>query len=378
MDALDPVSKEAPAPKAGRPSGTGLCLSGGGYRAMLFHCGTLIRLHEAGTLFAIRRIASVSGGSITAAKLALEWEAVAAAPRRIDILHSRVVDPIRAMASTTIDIWAGLAGILLPGSVSRRVARAYDRHLYRGATLSDLPARPDFTLCATNLQTTALLRFNRFGMTDWHLGNILGGAMPLARAVAASSAFPPFLAPCRIDARRWKAQPLPGADLAEEAYTRRIVAVDGGVYDNLGLETVWKRCETILVSDAGAKIGPSPKPPTDWLLGTKRAADIIDDQVRNLRKRSLLDAYETGRRKGAYWGIRADIARYGLPDALPCPHDQTLRLAEIPTRLAAMPDLLQERLINWGYAICDAGLRRHVDTALPPPRGFPYPSAGLG
>jgi NTE family protein len=43
-----------------------------------------------------------------------------------------------------------------------------------------------------------------------------------------------------------------------------------------------------------------------------------------------------------------------------------------------MDDTLQERLINWGYAICDAAMRRWVDTSLPAPGGFPYPSAGVG
>ena len=38
-----------------------------------------------------------------------------------------------------------------------------------------------------------------------------------------------------------------------------------------------------------------------------------------------------------------------------------------------MPDDTQERLINWGYAICDAAMRRWVDRRLPPPKGFPYP-----
>jgi NTE family protein len=36
---------------------------------------------------------------------------------------------------------------------------------------------------------------------------------------------------------------------------------------------------------------------------------------------------------------------------------------------------VQERLINWGYAVCDAALRRHVDHALRKPDGFPYPAA---
>lgn len=45
--------------------GIGLCLSGGGYRAMIFHLGALIRLNESGYLFQLKRISSVSGGSIT-------------------------------------------------------------------------------------------------------------------------------------------------------------------------------------------------------------------------------------------------------------------------------------------------------------------------
>jgi len=44
---------------------------------------------------------------------------------------------------------------------------------------------------------------------------------------------------------------------------------------------------------------------------------------------------------------------------------------------AAMPDELQERLINWGYAVCDAALRKHVDSRIDKPVGFPYPAAGV-
>lgn len=52
-------------------SGIALCLSGGGYRAMLFHLGALWRLNEWGYLPQLNRISSVSGGSITAAVLAM-------------------------------------------------------------------------------------------------------------------------------------------------------------------------------------------------------------------------------------------------------------------------------------------------------------------
>jgi NTE family protein len=54
-----------------------------------------------------------------------------------------------------------------------------------------------------------------------------------------------------------------------------------------------------------------------------------------------------------------------------------LALAETPTRLKRLDDRLQERLINWGYAVTDAALRSHVDAALAKPKGFPYPAAGV-
>ena len=38
---------------------------------------------------------------------------------------------------------------------------------------------------------------------------------------------------------------------------------------------------------------------------------------------------------------------------------------------------LQERLINWGYAMCDTAMRRWVDAGAPAPGAFPYP-VGVG
>src|SRR5262249_47967676 len=61
--------------KAKQPQpGVALCLSGGGYRAMVFHLGTLLRLNELGWLKKLNRVSSVSGGSITAGVLGLKWK----------------------------------------------------------------------------------------------------------------------------------------------------------------------------------------------------------------------------------------------------------------------------------------------------------------
>ena len=72
--ACSPVDRiETDRPDEKPSPGVGLCLSGGGYRAMLFHVGTIWRLNEAGLLPKLDRISSVSGGSITAGVLALGW-----------------------------------------------------------------------------------------------------------------------------------------------------------------------------------------------------------------------------------------------------------------------------------------------------------------
>ena len=54
--------------------GIGIALSGGGFRAMLFHAGALARMNELGLLSRAKRIASVSGGSITSGYLAKRWK----------------------------------------------------------------------------------------------------------------------------------------------------------------------------------------------------------------------------------------------------------------------------------------------------------------
>ena len=113
----------------------------------------------------------------------------------------------------------------------------------------------------------------------------------------------------------------------------------------------------------------------------KKCDKPIGKQVRSLRKRQLIGSYKaTGavHRDGAYWGIRTDIDNYDLPETLPCPYDKTLVLAQTPTRLAKLPMLRRQRLINWGYAVCDAAIRKHYDPAVAPPAGFPYPEAGVG
>jgi NTE family protein len=363
--------------------GTGLCLSGGGYRAMVFHLGVLWRLYEAGLLGNVNRISSVSGGSLTAAVLGLNWKKLSFDPSglRADFVPE-VVAPIRALAGETIDAEAIVLGSLLPGRVGDRIAAAYEEHLFGKATLQDLPDEPRFVINATNIQSGAIWRFMKPYMRDYRVGEVKRPTVLLSRAVAASSAFPPVLSPVEMRLDPASFTPGSGLDLQHAPFTSKVILSDGGVYDNLGLETVWKRCRTVLVSDGGGKLQAEEEPRSDWARHAYRVLNLVDNQVRSLRKRQLIDSFEAGkndsiRREGAYWGIRTDIAEYQLPDAMPCPLERTTELAETPTRLKRLDDERQERVINWGYAVCDAALRRRLDPPPAMPAGFPYPETAV-
>ncbi|MCY2954580.1 MAG: patatin-like phospholipase family protein [Planctomycetota bacterium] len=368
-------------------TGIALSLSGGGYRAMVFHLGAIWRLNQAGLLSKLTRVCSVSGGSITAGALALWWRNLAfdadGVAQRLDIF----IDEVRKFAHVTVDAGAIIGGILLPGTINDRVVSAYDKHLFHHATLQDLPSEgpgtPRFCFLATNIQTGALWRFQKCYMGDYHVGLLRDPAVPLAFAVAASSAFPPVLSPAVLKLNTPFAA-TQGADLQRPPFTTHVTLSDGGVYDNLGLEPT-KGFRTVLVSDAGQKMSPEPEPAHNWAQHSIRVMEVIDNQVRSLRKRHLIDAfkrgdYAHGDPEGAYWGIRTDFAGYEVSDPLGCLSRNPNPLAAIPTRLQAMDDSTQEMLINWGYAICDAALRKYgaslvtrYGAKIAEPDRFPYP-----
>jgi NTE family protein len=372
-------SPSAPATRAG----VGLCLSGGGYRAMLFHAGSLWRLNELGWLPRLDFVSSVSGGSITAGVLAMAWPRLTFSGAGAGVATNfadLIAAPLRALARRRIDVPAVLTGVMTPRvTVNDRVVRALDKRLFDGLRLDELPDAPRFVFVATNLQTGSIMRLSKKYMRDYKVARVRAPRVPVARAVAASAAFPPVLSPAHIDVAPddWdEVEPAPdGVNLWPP---RRLLLSDGGVYDNLGLEPVYKRCITILVSDGGGHVEYAANVPTTWAGQLRRVLSVVDNQVRSLRKRSLIEDYQRGVFTGTYWGIRTNIADYGLPDqVLPAPITATRRLAATPTRLSRLPVAQIDRLINWGYAVTDAAMRKHMPTPDVPTAAFPCPG-GVG
>jgi NTE family protein len=358
--------------------GVALCLSGGGYRAMLFHLGTLMYLNSQGLLPKLDRISSVSGGSITAGVLGHRWSRLQFAGDKATNFDGEVVATVKKLASKTIDQGSILSGILLPGTtVGDRVIAAYDKHLFGGATLQDLPDRPRFVINATNVQSGTLFRFSKPFIWDYRVGKIAAPRRKLSEAVAASSAFPPVLSPVRLRFDESDFVKGTGDDLQRKPFTTHVVLSDGGVYDNMGIETAWKRYRTVLISDAGAKTAPDPSPASDWARHGLRINSLIDNQVRSLRKRQVVSSFVAKTREGAYWSIRGDISQYRAPGTLVCSFEATSKLAATPTRLKELPEETQNQIINWGFALADAAVRAFVYRDLPPPADFPLPG-GVG
>jgi NTE family protein len=370
-----------PFSEEGVQRGMGLALSGGGFRATLFHLGGFWRLNELGFLPKLDRISSVSGGSIASGLLGLRFSQLQFdAAGRAGNFGPLIVEPLRSFCARDVDAFAIAEGALLPWKkASDVIDKTYRDHLYGDATLQDLPAgKPRFVINSTNFATGVDFRFSRPYAGDYRIGLIRNPSFRISTAVAASSGFPPALSPVTIDLDPDSVEKTEGADLHDDSeFRKRLILTDGGVYDNLGLETVWNRYDTVLVSDAGAPFECKGSPATDWLSQALRALDVALNQAHALRKRALIADLQRGVRKGAYWGIGSSIAEYNLPDSLPCPLAVTSELASMRTRLNAFSESEQRRLINWGYAVCDTAMRRWMGAEDNPPAAWPYPDFAL-
>jgi len=357
--------------------GVALALSGGGFRATLFHMGALIRLNELGQLATLERISSVSGGSITAGMLACRWRALEAGGFKSADLESLVIQPLRKFCARNIDARAIAEGSISPwSSISDVMVRQYDE-LFDHARLPGLPDKPRTVFNTTNLQTGRDFRISKPYMADYRIGRIDGPDLSLGLVVAASSAFPPVLSPCviEVDLNSW--QKTEGADLFDSPrYKHTLTLTDGGAYDNIGLEPI-DTFETVLVSDAGAPFGMQDQARTDAIGQLSRALDIATDQARGLRARYLIELARLRGQKTAYWGIDTRIEKYPAANKLQTDPAKTDGLQDIRTRLNAFSPAEQETLINWGYALCDAAMRSFVADPVSVPNGWPCPAHPL-
>jgi len=394
--------------RAAADRGPCLCLSGGGFRATLFHLGALIRLNELGVLAGIKIVSSVSGGSILNGVLATRWNKLTLSKDGVFDNFDVVVSAVRDYCSRDLRTGLLIRSRFNPayaltlihdlGAVpARALAKAYG-DLMMNASLKDLPApstqAPRFIFCATNVGTGACWHFHggpAARMGDFYTGYFDAGDVAVAEAVAASSSFPPGFgglsltpsgAPARIDPwGRDRDETRKAGRLVTPKACQPVMLTDGGVYDNLGVEPVWDTCRTLVVSDAGH---PFTTAATSWqalVPRLKRAADIAAEQVGAVRKRWMIERIKLAQRferirplindpallpdepsvrSGTIWAIDTPPENFPTIPQYHYGKAACALLANVRTDLNAFNEDEQMFLINHGYWLADAGIRQHA------------------
>ena len=281
----------------------GLALSGGGFRATLYHLGVIRYLRDTGKLEEVSDIASVSGGSILAAHLVLNWdkytgddeEFAAAASEIINFVQFDVRNHIvrRLPFIYSLRMFGKLArreiSYLTPNAV---LERYYRDLLYGDTCLYELPDLPRLHILATNVSDGVLSVFNKKGLYiqqrngdhNFEFLHIPGQMATLPRVVGASSAFPGFFPPVEITATDLGVRE---GQFPTESFT------DGGVYDNLGTRAfAWLAAEVgafdrVLVSDAGKPFQILGDQSLGFVGQSIRASDILWDRVWQLERENF-------------------------------------------------------------------------------------------
>jgi len=338
------------------PGSVGLSLSGGGYRATLFHLGSIRRLNEFGILPSITTLSSVSGGSILNGFLATRLRNPLSAG--IDNYENQVSQPVREFCSLDIRRWLALEAVIPGTHNSLGLADKYEKHLTNGKSLSEIPSTPVHVFCTTDLAYGVNWTFTKETCGDYQAGRQgTSPDCPVSLAVAASSCFPPVFKPLHLDLDPQQLKGGKDQSPNRDKCVREITFSDGGVYDNLGLEPIWKTHETVLASDGGALFPIGGDTGFAWDIG--RFIGIPENQALAVRKRWLISNFVAGQMKGTYWGIGGTVKEYGFEGGY---SEQLVRgfIATIRTDLDSFSNAEANVLENHGYMLADAAIRKHV------------------
>jgi predicted acylesterase/phospholipase RssA len=314
----------------------GLALSGGGFRASLFHIGVLARMAELDMLRYVEVLSCVSGGSIIGAHYYLEVRRLLQVKPDSAITRNDYIDIVRRLergflAATQKNLrlrlfaawFANLRSLVQPGFTrTTHLGRLFEKHIYSLVDdghsngrrwLNDLQIKPkddspDFNpkldnwarsakapillLNATTLNTGHNWQFAVSWMGEPPLGAnspvdrndilrrmyyweapLAHRRVALGQAVAASACVPSLFDPVEF------------RGLFPE---RSVRLVDGGTHDNQGIVGLLEQeCTVMLVSDASGQSSSENHPSEEILSVGIRTSNILMSRVREAEYRQL-------------------------------------------------------------------------------------------
>jgi NTE family protein len=358
-----------------------LAFSGGGVRATVFHLGVLARLARQDLLDKVKIISSVSGGSLAAglvfASTGNRW------PSSAEYLRD-VVPQIHSLLTTRdLQRMFALKSLMFPWRLASGRAAVLGDELERqwqiGGKLADLPTSPRWIINATCYQTGKNWRFQRDIMGDYRTKYVTDPDFRLSHALAASAAVPGLIGPLIVKARHYRWSELIDDDWQRiPSKYKRLHLWDGGVYDNLGVESLFKPSEGLcdgtdflIICDASRRL-PSESRQLQWRPGyleaSLRLVDVATDQVRSLRARMLMEYFKQNPGSGAYLRLGHNTNRaYARNQALGQPSlraEEVHQVASIETTLRRLTHREFSLLFRHGYEVANAMLSTYGNDVL--------------
>lgn len=389
----------------------GLALSGGGFRASLFHIGVLHRLAEMDILRNVQVISSVSGGSIIAMHYYLKLKHLLEHNDNFTLGKEAFIELVRELETEFIEgIQTNIrmqAFVDNEGDLTETLGCLYEKQLFSRTgdvpdSMNGLYIRPKMAgenkesfkphfnnfelknkvpvliINATSLNNGHNWRFTASGMGEVpHMYDMTVDKnkiyeysryedfptkfrkVSIGKAVAASSAVPGLFDPISMG----------------KAYGNgdTIRLSDGGVYDNQGIAgLVSEECNIVITSDASKQLSEQDNPSDFRFDVLERIQDVLMNKTRDSEFKIAKELYRSNRIKGLSILHLKDCfpvdrikpspsKREKEEDAeTPCKRidlfktldkEVQKKLANIRTDLDAFHDLEAQSLIQSGYEI---------------------------
>lgn len=284
-DAPGPVRAEPP-PVAEEPA-LAVALSGGGFRATLAAIGVLRFLADAGLLGRVRTVSSVSGGSVATGIFAHGYPAVRDAGFTGAAFDAHVVRPlVDRITTTSLKQKLLLGAWQIVGSKTRTdlLADAFDDWWLHGKRLAELPPDVRWIINAANIATGVRFAFERDVMGDYVVGRVSTAATKLrvAEAIASSAAVPGALAPFEVKGIAFPC-----------AQGRKVELLDGGAYDNMGLQALDGERDAFLVAiNAGGHFRTGNAGKIPLVRELQRANALLYRQSTAIRRQLMVERFK--------------------------------------------------------------------------------------
>jgi NTE family protein len=363
-------------PTQGPP--VGLTMSGGGFRATFAALGVIRYMADVGLLENLRYSSSVSGGSLTNAALACCWPKLRNQGFSGPAVDTLLIAPMaKRVGNKSLKTHLLRNAWRVVGKMNRTelLARAFDKWFVGNITMDQLDQEVRWIINAANLATGTRFTFERDIVGDYVNGYVpmADAQVPLALAAATSAAVPGAFAamsmheldlPCRGD--------------------DTVSLMDGGAYDNTGLEAIdgnsYNNVFTIVLAAGGVfQVGKHGHLPI--VSDLMQANSSLYRQSRALRTRDMVQRFRAKTRSGVLFTLASEVdAAHETSEskafAKKYPQINQYRgepLAFVSTSFDRLDAGLIDRLIYHGWWLTGRTMTTYHPRKYPVPTGLKAP-----